>query len=119
EFYVSDLQTQNGTQVVRNGKAIELGKQKTKLNAGDEIYIGKTRLRLMHGFVDVPSAMPLSRFEYMYRAIDNWWFFIIAFVALVALYAFDQYLNAPYTEKLSKELITGSFISLVALGYAC
>ncbi len=118
EFYIKDLGSENGTHVIHGGQSLDVGSDKVKICAGDEIHVGKTRLRVMHGFVSVPAAIPLSRFENVYRGIGNWVFFTVALSALVALYTFDQYLNAPFNEKLSKELITGSFFSFVALGYA-
>ena len=118
-FYVSDKDTRNGTQVVRGGKTESLVAEKyRKLNAGDVIVVGKTRLRLMHPFVAVPAAVPLSRFESLYKVLANWVFFIAAIIIVVLLYTFDQYLNAPYTDKLSKEIITGVFLSFIAAAYA-
>ncbi|VUD68934.1 hypothetical protein TDB9533_04294 [Thalassocella blandensis] len=117
-FYVRDMSSSNGTQVIRGGKAelLESGKY-IKLNAGDAIVVGKTRLRLMHPFVAVPAAVPLSRFESIYTFLSNWVFFVAALVVVILLYTFDQYLNAPYNDKLSKELITGVFLSFIAAGY--
>lgn len=117
-FYIKDLSTCNGTQVIRNGKnqIVESGKY-IKLDAGDAIVVGKTRLRLMHPFVDVPAALPLSRFESVYKFLSNWVFFVAAIAVVILLYTLDQYLNAPYNDKLSKEIITGVFVSFIAAAY--
>jgi hypothetical protein len=80
-FIIEDLSSTNGTML--NGKQ-KLQGQATALNSGDEIAIGRTRLRFMlsHHPVEpaVPMGDPSAFFSEINRPVKAW---LIVFAALV------------------------------------
>lgn len=117
-FQVYDLDSTNGLQVLHGNKPVAAEKNKVrKVAAGDTVVIGKTRLRLVDAKAPLLAAVPMSRFESAYKVIGAWWVFLIALFAVAAYQTFDQHMNTPYDDKLSKELMSGVFLTGFAIAY--
>ncbi|MDO6421538.1 FHA domain-containing protein [Saccharophagus degradans] len=117
-FFVSDLESANGTTILRGKQIINVNAHPTPLQAGDTLVVGKTHMRIVTEHTPVPPPLRFSKFEETYRLLGQWWVFIIASIAVLSLNAWSIYIEAPFSETLTKQYAEGIYVVLVALGFA-
>ncbi|SDJ95141.1 FHA domain-containing protein [Microbulbifer yueqingensis] len=116
-YYLRDLDSENGTQLVRNLydssiKSEEV--QRRAIESGDEIQVGRTHLRLCHSESAVPPAVPLHSLEGILERLSHPSRAIGLLVAVAGLTLFFTYLN--YAGKLQwTEVVNLAIGSLVGL----
>lgn len=117
-FFVSDLESTNGTAVVRGKQSIPVDAHPTPLQAGDTLVLGKTHLRILAEHTPVALPLRFSKFEDTYTTLGQWWVFVLVAITVLVLNAWNSYIEAPFSETLTKEYAEGIYIVLVAMGFA-
>lgn len=117
-FVVSDFDTENGTSIIRNKQRVEVTRHPMALQSGDTLLLGKTYLRLVSEQTPVPIALRFSKFEDVYTQLGRWWIFVFSAAAVLLLNALTVYIEAPFSEALTKQYVEGVYVVLIALGFA-
>lgn len=89
-----------------------------KLNSGDVLVIGRTRLRVLLSEAQVPPAQKLTFWHDCIYRLSIWPTVVFCALLLTALITMEAYLNLPNVDFVEKYISQGLYTLLVAFVYA-
>jgi len=108
-WIVEDLGSENGVFVKKHSKVLK----QARLESGDEIRIGKTRLRIVSPSHPVGQTKPLVRKNIFLKKISHPFSAWAVVLLMIALYALEEYLMTP--RNLSIWKLTSGAVVIVLL----
>lgn len=117
-YYLRDLDTVNGTQLVRNtrdksvkGAAIE----ERMIESGDEIQLGKTHFRMTDSEAATPPAVPLHSVEGLFERLSHPLPAIALLLAVTGSFVLVSYFGTAreYQWSIALNLVAGTAVGLL------
>lgn len=89
DWQIEDLDSKNGIFIRKHQRIHE----KTSINSGDEIILGKTHIRIYDRFHKVPDAISMNPIEIIIRPLSNPWNAALLIIFTLLIFAFEGYFD--------------------------
>lgn len=113
-----ELGSRNGTRCIGMAGAKRAVQGVAPLHSGDELQLGRTRLRIMHSAHPVPPALALHRWQQGLGVLSSWPLVALLSLAVVLFYALNAYTNLPLEKHIQRYALEALYPLLGVLIYA-